>query len=141
MICGFCILQEPDGPKWFDGVTTVNYVPVCEAHKMKFEEIAFSLAIKSWRSVVKTYLFHKIPSGQVNMHRLEAGASPVCNTETFAGVACEYPSGHASGYVEGGEDEKCVFCNETHNEHWSEYDFIVFDASMHVGVPKGGEEE
>jgi hypothetical protein len=120
MKCGFCILQEPNGKKWLDGVTTINYVPVCEAHKMKFEEIAFSLGIKSWRSMVKTYLFHKIPSGQLNIHRLEAGATPVCDISTPLSslVACEYPSGHASGYVEGGEDEKCVFCNETHDEHW-----------------------
>jgi len=124
--CGFCIKYQADATKWEMGITTVLYVPICDKHKLLFEQIGYGRGDSSWRVSAKAIVNLEMSPGQLNMHRLEGGASPVCSTI----ACCEYQ-----------KDDTCVFCGKTHDETWSECDFVDYDGTIHIGVPSRGEEE
>lgn len=56
-LCAFC---EPQGVST-EAYTTVNYVPICDFHIARAEEVAEVMNIQ-WRSMVKTYWLRLLES-------------------------------------------------------------------------------
>ena len=100
--CGFCLYY---GSAIIDvGVTTVDYVPICNTHKHLLEKKNYGwVGHKDWRTFVREHIKLKFPNTQINKHRLEGGGTAICEVSHH-----HYWTDHK--YITDDDYSLCIYC-------------------------------